>query len=173
MERCEACGFDPQSVTPATAADSVRAFARRYQAPLTRFLPTDDPAVVLSTPAEPDGWSALQYAGHVRDVFDLFSRRIAQLRAADGAELEVVDHDALVAGGGYDELDPAELAQAIAAAAETLAAAFASLAPEEWERVGTRAGEPRSMLDIARRSVHEGSHHLLDIGRTLRAARGR
>lgn len=173
MERCEACGFDPQSVTPATAADTVRAFARRYQAPLTRFLPTDDATLVLTTPAEPGGWSALQYAGHVRDVFALFTRRVAQLRAADGAELEVVDHDALVAAGGYDQLDPAALAAAVAAAAEALADAFATLAPEEWERVGTRAGERRSMVDIARRGAHEGSHHLLDIGRTLRAARGR
>jgi hypothetical protein len=42
-----------------------------------------------------------------------------------------------------------------------------------WDRVGLRRGEERSVRFTARRAVHEGSHHLLDIGRGLRAVRDR
>jgi hypothetical protein len=37
--------------------------------------------------------------------------------------------------------------------------------------VGLRRGQERSARLSARRAVHEGSHHLLDIGRGLRAVR--
>jgi len=46
-----------------------------------------------------------------------------------------------------------------------------ALTPDQWERAGTRDGEHRTVLDLARRGVHEGTHHLLDIGRVLRAVR--
>ena len=173
MDRCGECGFDPDGVTPETAADAVRAFARRYQAPLTRFLPDEDGTAVLRTRPESGGWSALEYAAHVADVFKLFGRRVEHLRATDGAALEVVDHEAAVASGAYDELEPAHVAADIADAANTLGDALAGLTEAEWNHSGTRAGEPRTMLDVARRAVHEGSHHLLDIGRALRAARQR
>lgn len=173
MDRCGECGFDPDGVTPETAADSVRAFARRYQAPLTRFLPDEDGTAVLRTRPENGGWSALEYAAHVADVFRLFARRVAQLQATDGASLEVIDHEAVVASGAYDELDPADVAADVASAAAALADALAGLTEVEWRHRGIRAGEPRTMVDLTRRAVHEGSHHLLDVGRALRAARQR
>ena len=39
---------------------------------------------------------------------------------------------------------------------------------EGWHEEGH---EERSVLATARRAVHEGNHHLLDIGRVLRAVR--
>ena len=173
MEPCQECGFDPDSVSPATAADAVRAFARRYRAPLTRFLPDEDGGTVLRARPEGGGWTALEYAAHVADVFALFGRRVEQLRAADGATLEVVDHDAVVRSGAYEGLEPSTVAERVDDAANALADAFSGLTAEEWSHCGTRVGEPRSMLELARRAVHEGSHHLLDVGRALRAARHR
>src|SRR5437016_6714812 len=101
VTRCEECGFDPDSVTPDTAADAVRAFGRRYRAPLTRLLPGEDARAVLSKRPDPRVWSAVEYAAHVRDVFALFDRRIAQVAAEDDPALEVVDHEAAVEEGGY------------------------------------------------------------------------
>ena len=63
------------------------------------------------------------------------------------------------------------MAQAVAANAERLAATVDAVPDDGWERVGIRGGEERSVLVTARRAVHEGSHHLLDIGRGLRAVR--
>ena len=57
---------------------------------------------------------------------------------------------------------------------DRLADAFAALSPADWERtfVYHEEGE-RTLLWVAQHTVHEGEHHLLDIGRVLRAARGR
>jgi hypothetical protein len=172
VDRCEECGFDPATVTGAVAIEAVKGFGRRYRAPLSRFLPGEDgPAILRARPA-PDAWSAIEYAAHVRDVFGLFDRRVSQILAAgDHPELEVIDHAAAVAGGRYAELDPVVLVDALAAAADGLAERLASVTGDDWSRWGTRQGEPRTVLEIAQRGVHEGNHHLLDIGRSLRAAR--
>jgi hypothetical protein len=63
------------------------------------------------------------------------------------------------------------VADELADGAEGLAARLEGLTPEQWQRSGTRAGERRTVLEIAQRAGHEGSHHLLDIGRVLRAVR--
>ena len=173
MTRCEECGFDPDSVTPDTAPDAVRAFGRRYRAPLTRLLQGEDARAVLSQRPDLQVWSAVEYAAHVRDVFGLFDRRIAHVLAEENPDLEVVDHDAVVEEGRYRELDAAVVADQLAEGAERLGSTLESLAPGDWGRSGRREGEPRSVLEIARRAVHEGNHHLLDIGRVLRTVRGR
>jgi hypothetical protein len=171
VDRCEECGFDPATVTGAVAADAVKGFGRRYRAPLTRFLPGEDGSAILRARPTPDAWSAIEYAAHVRDVFGLFDRRVVQILAGGRPELEVIDHTAAAADGRYRELDPVVLADALAIAAAGFAERLASVAGDDWSRWGTRAGEPRTVLDIAQRGVHEGNHHLLDIGRSLRAAR--
>ena len=102
--RCEECGFDYEALGPADIPASIRAFARRSRAPLSRFLPGED-------------------------------------------------------------------GDALAANAERLAATVESVPEGGWDRVGLRRDEERSVLVTARRAVHEGSHHLLDIGRGLRAVR--
>src|SRR5437867_257771 len=96
-ERCPECAFDPNGVSPADLPAAVAGLGRRYQAPLTRFLPGEDASLLVAHP-RPRVWSALAYACHVRDVLSVCAGRFA---------------------------------------------------------------------------LHEGTHHLLDIGRVLRAARGR
>ncbi|HWI03460.1 MAG TPA: hypothetical protein VNT52_06465, partial [Acidimicrobiales bacterium] len=64
--KCQECGFDYETLDPAEIPAALRAFAKRYRAPLTRFLPGEDgDAVVRQRPAE-GTWSALEYAAHVR-----------------------------------------------------------------------------------------------------------
>ena len=172
MTRCEECGFDPESVTPESAPATVRDFGRRYRPPLTRLLKGEDESVLAARPA-PEVWSAIEYAAHVRDVFALFDRRVAQIVAEDDPVLEVVDHDAVVAAGDYGSLGPVAVVDELAATAEGLAARLEGLAPGQWERSGTREGERRTVLEVAQRAAHEGSHHLLDIGRGLRSVRQR
>jgi len=62
----------------------------------------------------------------------------------------------------------------IADAAGTLATTLAELTPAEWQ-LSTRTGRGQEVPahELARIAVHEGGHHLLDVGRALRAARGR
>jgi hypothetical protein len=170
VTRCDECGFDPGSVSPETAAATVRDFGRRYRAPLTRLLKGEDDTVLRTRPA--DGvWSGVEYAAHVRDVFVLFDRRVARMVAEDDPVLDVVDHDATVTAGGYRDLAVVTVAEELAAAADGLGARLEGLTPDEWARTGTRDGERRTVLEVAQRAVHEGNHHLLDIGRGLRVVR--
>jgi hypothetical protein len=171
MNDCEECGFAYTDVAATDAPAAIRAFARRFRAPLTRFLPGEDGDALVRTRPAPDVWSALEYAAHVRDVFGNYDRWIRQTLEEDRPLLEGPGPDELAAAGKYNDDDPVAVADALAANAERLATTFESVPDDGWDRVGIRRDEERSVLVTARRAVHEGNHHLLDIGRGLRAVR--
>ena len=172
-ERCPECAFDPNGVGPADLPAAVAGLGRRYQAPLTRFLPGEDASLLVAHPL-PGVWSALAYACHVRDVLAIFDARIARMLAEDAPELGWWDHEAAVEADAYEKQPPAEVADAIAANAAALSATLAAIPEEGWDRTATRRdGELFTVLGAARFALHEGTHHLLDIGRVLRTARGR
>lgn len=177
MSDCEECGFTFADVGAADAPAAIRAFARRYRAPLTRFLPGEDGDALLRTRPEPATWSALEYAAHVRDVFANYDRWVRQILAEDGPVLTGPGPDDQAAEGRYNDSDPVAVADALAANAEALATTFESVPGDGWDRAGTRRRadfeEERSVIRHARLAVHEGNHHLLDIGRGLRTVRER
>ena len=172
-ERCPECAFDPNGVSAADLPSAVAGLGRRYQAPLTRLLPGEDASLLVAHPL-PETWSALAYACHVRDVLSVFDGRIARMLAEDRPEFGWWDHEAAVEADGYEKQPPAEVAAAIAANAAALSATLAAVPDDGWDRTGTRRdGELFTVLGTGRFVLHEGTHHLLDIGRVLRAARGR
>jgi hypothetical protein len=168
---CQECGFDYDALAPADIPAAMRGFAKRYRAPLSRFLPGEDGDAVVRQRPGADTWSALEYAAHVRDVFAAYDRWIHRCLAEDRPVLDGPGPDDLAAERRYNDDDPAAVVEAVAANAERLAATVESLPDGGWDRVGMRRDEERSVLLTARRAVHEGSHHLLDIGRGLRAVR--
>jgi hypothetical protein len=169
--RCEECGFDDEALGPEAVPAALRAFGRRYRAPLTRFLPGEDGDDLLRQRPEPDVWSALEYAAHLRDVLESYDRWVRQTLAEDRPVLEGPGPVEMAAERAYAQDDPGAVADALAANAERLATTFETVPDDGWNRVGVRHGEERSVLLSARRAVHEGNHHLLDIGRVLRAVR--
>ena len=171
--RCEECGFDDEALDRGGIPDAIRAFGKRYRAPLTRFLPGEDGDALLRQRPAPEVWSALEYAAHVRDVFASYDGWIHLCLSDDRPVLEAPSPEDAAAERRYNDDDPVAVADALAAGAERLAATVESVPDDGWDRVGLRRDEERSVLFTARRAVHEGSHHLLDIGRVLRAARGR
>jgi hypothetical protein len=170
-EPCPECGFDYQALAAGDVPAALRTFPRRYRAPLTRFLPGEDGDRLVRQRPDPATWSALEYAAHVRDVFANYAEWIGRCLAEDRPVLEGPGPDEAAELGRYRELDPAGVAEALAANAERLAATVEAVPDHGWDRIGLRRGEERSVLFTARRSVHEGNHHLLDIGRVLRAVR--
>ncbi len=168
---CGECGFAYTDLAAADTPAAIRAFGRRFRAPLTRFLKGEDGDALVRTRPAPDTWSALEYAAHVRDVFGNYERWVVQTLAEDRPVLEGPGPDTLAAEGRYNELDPVTVADELAATAERLAATIEAVPEDGWERVGIRRDEERSVAFTARRAVHEGNHHLLDIGRGLRAVR--
>src|SRR2546423_11356585 len=172
-ERCPEGAFAPTGVGAADLPAAVAGLGRRYQAPLTRFLPGEDASLLVARPL-PGVWSALAYACHVRDVLAVFDARIARMLTEDAPDLGWWDHEAAVEADAYEKQAPAEVAAALAANAAALSATLAAVPDGGWERTGIRrGGEAVTVLGAGRFVLHEGTHPLLDIGPVLRAARGR
>ena len=169
--RCEECGFEYGALGPADVPAAIRSFGKRYRAPLTRFLPGEDGDSVVRQRPAPDTWSALEYAAHVRDVFGAYDGWIHRCLTEERPVLEGPGPDELAAERRYSEDDPVAVADLLAANADRLASTLESVPDEGWNRVGLRREEERTVLFTARRAVHEGNHHLLDVGRALRAVR--
>ena len=168
---CGECGFSDESLGPVEVVAALRTFGRRYTAPLTRFLPGEDGDALLRQRPAPGVWSALEYAAHVRDVFAWYDERVRRSLTEDQPSVSGPDQDAAAEAGRYNELNPETVVAELAANAQKLADTFESLPAEAWDRVHLRRGQPRTVLFSARRAVHEGNHHLLDIGRGLRTVR--
>jgi hypothetical protein len=173
VDRCAECGFDPSELRPPDTAVAVRSFVRRYQAPLTRALPGEDLDDIVRRSPAPGVWSALEYGAHVRDIFRVFDARVRCALARDEPDEMVVDWEGLVAAASPG-LVRKDVIDDLADAAASLAITLSELTPADWELPGfTGRGHRVPVRDLSLAAVHEGSHHLLDIGRALRAARGR
>lgn len=173
MEPCAECGFDPGELRPAELVVAVRAFGRRYRPPLTRALPGEDLDEIVRRSPEPGVWSALEYAGHIADLFRTFDERVRDALAGREPDEPVVDWEARIAAASAS-LDREQVAADVADTADTLATTLGELNDDEWDLPAvTGRGRPTTVEELAAIAVHEGSHHLLDIGRVLRSARGR
>jgi hypothetical protein len=173
VDRCPECGFDPTELQPPDTALAVRSFVRRYQAPLMRALPGEDLDEIVGRSPGPGVWSALEYSAHVRDIFRVFDGRVRSALAGDEPGEMVVDWEGMVAAAS-PSLERKAVADDLADAAATLATTLGELTPTDWElSCYTGRGHRVPVRDLALMAVHEGSHHLLDVGRSLRAARGR
>jgi len=172
-ERCEECGFEYESVSPTDAATALRSFGKRYRAPLTRFLPGEDGDALLREHPSPGAWSALEYAAHARDAIRFNTYLLKRTVSEDAPALPFPNPDKIVADEKYNEtLDATTVADELAERAEKFAVLIESVDGEAWTRTATfgDAGE-FTALWFARNGVHEGHHHLLDVGRTLRHVR--
>jgi hypothetical protein len=173
LDRCEECGFDPEDLRPRNLPVAIRSFGRRYRAPLTRGLAGEDlDDIVRRSPGE-GVWSALEYGAHVRDIFRTFDDRVrCALADTEPDEIEV-DWEGKVATASAS-LEREAVADDLDDAADSFAITLAELNDDEW-RLPTITGraKPVTVADLATMAVHEGSHHLLDVGRVLRSARGR
>lgn len=174
--RCDECGFDYDAAVVTEAAESLRSFGRRYRAPLTRGLPGEDLLALLRTRSEPDVWSPLEYACHMRDVLVVQRGRLARVLAEEHPTLERFGMWDWPEQDSYNDQDPAVVLDELTDAADAMAAAVEAVPVDGWSRTavyGYPRPTDRTLAWLVTHSVHEGHHHLLDVGRGLRTARGR
>src|SRR3954465_5917355 len=135
--RCDECGFDGDAMSCDVLIGTARGFARRYRAPLTRFLPGEgDGLEVLRRRPGPDVWSALEYAAHSRDALEFYVERIARVLAEDGPTLHAVGWSTQAEVRGWNDELPEAVVSSFAEVAERLAALLESLSAPQWQRVG-------------------------------------
>lgn len=113
----------------------------------------------------PDKWSGLEYACHVRDVYELYDQRLALMLTEDGPSYPNWDQDVTAVEKDYAADDPAEVAADLLAEAERLASRFDGVEDGEWDRTGYRSdGAAFTVESFARYLIHDPVHHLWDVG---------
>jgi hypothetical protein len=139
---------------------------------MTRFLPGEDGDSLLRTRPSPDVWSALEYAAHVRDAVRFNSYLARRTLTEDSPELPPPNPDKTATDEHYNEQDPAVVADELVERAEKAAAMIESTDAADWARTARWGSkEDFTALYFVRNAVHEGHHHLLDVGRVLRHVR--
>ena len=173
---CAECGFSYDALNVPDALDALRGLGRRYRMPLTRGLKGEDLDALLRAHPLDGTWSALEYACHVRDVLLIQQTRVGRVLIEPGYAPDPMRRDELVTERDYNGQDPTTVADDLAANATALATMGENLSDDQLAlTILYRYPEPaeRPLSWVLIHTVHEGEHHLLDIGRVLRAARGR
>jgi hypothetical protein len=163
MEACEVCGFVWDEVEPRAAMP--RLTAATWQ--LAGLLRTE-PARVQERPAV-ERWSALEYAGHVRDVILNLRDRII-LGLAEDNPVPKAMHGTLRVERLYGPDTPDVVATELELAAGLFVRGFAGLGDDDWARpvyYGWPTGATRTLGWVAAQTVHEAEHHLADARENL------
>jgi hypothetical protein len=157
LERpCRECGYDAESFDRAEIGRRLRANASIWAPELAR---SD-----ASIRSNPERWSVLEYGCHVRDVFRIFDGRLSLMQSEENPEFANWDQDETALADRYDQQDPMFVSRELSAAAETLAARFDALRPEEWARPGVRSnGSVFTIESLGRYLLHDCVHHAWDI----------
>jgi DinB superfamily len=154
---CPECGFDSAATNATDVADMICANAKAWQTVLMR-------SDVRVRP-KPDTWSPLEYACHVRDVFDLYDMRLHLMLDQDAPTFPNWNQDITAVEQRYSTQDPAVVAAEVDAAAERLAASFSNVKVNQWQRSGLRSDGALFTIDsFARYLIHDPVHHLRDVG---------
>ncbi len=159
LERqCSECGVDVRVLDIDRTPDLIRENARAWVDLLGTA--SED----LSTPRKPDHWSPLEYACHVRDVFDLYHYRLGLMLTEDGPSYPNWDQDVTAIEKDYPSSDPATVAVELTEKAELLAARFETVSGDDWSRTGFRSdGAAFTIGSFARYLLHDPMHHLWDV----------
>jgi hypothetical protein len=112
----------------------------------------------------PAVWSPLEYGCHVRDVCALFDERLRLMLASDDPLFANWDQDETALAERYWEQDPAAVASGFAAAASAIAASFAAVEDDQWNRPSRRSnGSVFTVDSFARYFMHDLVHHAHDV----------
>jgi MOSC domain-containing protein YiiM len=162
-ELCDACGFDAVDYTRDDLLGTLRALV-----PIWRTMTEGIPESVIATRPAPGVWSALEYAAHSRDVTGIMDALVRMAASEDHPRLPP-------APAPEDTPDPAvpdTLAQALTALDQHVArlnGKATKLAPADWDRMLTMGDRTEDIAWIVGHAVHDGTHHLRDVGRGLHA----
>jgi hypothetical protein len=154
---CPECGFDTQGFPREEVGTLLRDNATAWPVALAAF------PDVRARP-NPQTWSPLEYACHVRDVFRLYHARLGMMLTEDDPHYPNWDQDSTAVAERYGEQDPTTVLAELEREAATLAAAFDAVHGEQWERTGNRSDGARFTVEtFARYFIHDPIHHLHDV----------
>lgn len=169
-DNCAECGFDASTVTPACAEETIQSLGSRYHATLLKAGSGKDLDVIIRERPDPNTWSALEYAAHMRDVIAMWGWALHRVLVDDRPELPAADPDLperAAAETSYNTQDPTTVVRELSDNAARMAKKVATIGPDQWERCALFGDTEVSSIWIVRKVAHEGHHHLQDIERSL------
>src|SRR5262245_18787501 len=128
--RCDECGYEYDELERAELAPALRADAAALAA-LLRNAPDQ-----VRTRPQSDVWSALEYACHVRDIFEVQRERIELALRVDHPAFAPMGRDERVVRDRYNEQSPEAVVVALIARADELASVLEGLDDAGWTRTG-------------------------------------
>jgi hypothetical protein len=166
MDVCAECGYEYAALPRTALAPSLTLGAVQHAA---RLKAADD--ALRRRPAT-DVWSPLEYACHLRDVLGVQRDRILRTRSEEAPSFPPMDRDRRALDEAYNEQDPARVAGELRAAGTSIADVLDGLDDAGWARSGIHnypATAERDVDWMARHTLHEVVHHLMDVDRGLGA----
>ncbi len=164
MHRCDECGFE-YDLSQAHQAGATILGEAAQAADLM-----NGAGAHLSTRRQPQTWSPLEYACHLRDVLLVQRERVLAARRRDRPSFDPMGRDERVEHDGYAEQHPDDVGRQLGDAAQLFANVLTRLGPDDWDRTvmyNYPERSERSLRWVAVHTVHEMRHHLLDIRRQL------
>ncbi len=164
VDRCDECGFEYDLAEAPAAGPAIVQGVGEFVVMLS------DRAVDLRTRRQPQTWSPLEYACHLRDVLLVQRERVLAARRFDRPSFDPMGRDERVEHDGYADQDADDVVRQFIDAAHLFANVLSRLGANDWERTvmynyPTRL--ERSLRWVAVHTVHEVRHHLVDIRRQL------
>jgi hypothetical protein len=158
--RCADCGFDASACPASAVPELVRKNAAQWRQLLA------EGNIHPGRPG-PAVWSSLEYACHVRDVFERYEHRICLMLIERNPLYPNWDQDATAVSDRYEEQEPSAVIDRLVSAAESLAVRLEGVSPADQERPGRRSDGASFTVDtIARYMVHDPIHHIWDVTAT-------
>lgn len=157
-EHCEQCGFDSDLYNRADTISS-----QPIIAPVLRAAAEGLDGETLGRRPNPTTWSIAEYADHVREV--AFGNRFAIECALNdpGIDLGPAPEASMTDSARVIDFDTA--VAAVEVEFDALQDVLASLAEDQWNATVAVDGKPTPVGWFARHVIHDGLHHMADIGR--------
>lgn len=156
-ERCADCGFETRSPARDDLAGLAADVGRQWAAVLA-----DHPDVHRRP--DPQTWSALEYACHVRDVYALARYRHGLMLAEENPLFANWDQDATAVEDDYAGQDVRLVSTALIENSAGYAADLAVVPEGSWSRPGRRSDDKAFTVEsFARYLLHDPIHHLTDV----------
>ena len=155
-EACPECGLVAGEVDPRTIPDLIPAQIAFWRRVLVDRRCRERPAAGV--------WSPLEYACHVRDVYDVFGTRVELLRDEVDPTFANWDQDEAAVAGRYHEQQPLVVADELTERALARAAFVGTLPEEAGERSGERChGSAFTTATLLQYVLHDVVKHVHDV----------
>ena len=170
MDHCDDCGYTYSLHGKVSVVSEILGLGDRFRSALVRPSTDSSDNYLATRRPSPEVWSAVEYGCHVRDVLLAQRERLFQALVEEEPTFVPIYRDQRVVLARYGDQIPEQVADEISFAATLTAWAFGGLDDSAWNRTCIyNFPEPseRTLLWLAQHTLHEGEHHLIDIGRVM------